>query len=253
MSDINSILIEIHDILGNSSKVDEIQAGETTPADAARMHLREGMALVDEVVLEAISKLEWESIAEMAALAVLPATEIVFMARSLREGTSSFREAWRSLNERYEMPFVLSRGGFIMASNISPDEDVVKRIVNWSKVVLGEASERTKKAVSKKHPASAYVPGDNKKKTSKAFDDTKAYMTPHQAETDKPDAKKKVLDTRQLDKSGSNEKKARKKDLAAVEKDIKKLEAVAKKAGRKPEEMFPMMYRDLMREKVRAS
>lgn len=251
MSDINEFLVEMHEILGNLSKVEEIEASEKTPADAARLHLREGLNIIDEVILGAIAKLEWDAIAEMAALAVLPPQDVVDLARALKKSTAEFRNEWRSVNESYEMPFVLSRGGMITASNISPDEELVGRIVRWSKVVLGEASKRTKKAVAKKHPASAYVPAGDKTKAKKEASATKEYMTPHEAQTDKPSAKKKVMDTRQL--NPGDEKKDQKKDLKTVEKDIKKLEAAAKKAGKKPEEMFPRLWTDLQREKVRNS
>jgi hypothetical protein len=250
MADIQSLLLEVHQILGNDEKAEAIVASEPTPSEVARSLA--SASLVDEIVAEALAGLDWYGIAQIASFSIVPQDELGVLARALAEGTARFRVAWREMEERFDLPLGLGRGGMILAGKISTDEAVVRRTVYLAQQLIRGAGPLMQEAVSKKYPAALYHPDGDKSRAKKAADNTKKYMTAHPAGTDKPDAKKAVMVPGQLRKAGEDEK-CREKGKRDVEAHIKKLEAAAKKAGRTPEEMFPNIWRDLMREKIRHS
>lgn len=253
--DKNSLLIEMNEILGYDDQVSELQARTPTPESVARHFQRPGNTLVDNAVLESLAQCQWEDVAQIAGFSLIPEQEVVNLARAMAESTPAFRETWRRLVEQYKLPSDLSRGAFVSACKISPDETVLRRVVGWSKMMVAEADSTVHEKLAKKMPQlakSCFVPAADVAKQNKEREETQKYMSPHADSTDAPDDKKQVLTPRIFQDPDARDTE-REKELKGVEAEIKKLTDLARKAGKEPEEMFPLIWRDLHRERVRFS
>jgi len=253
--DKNALLVEINTILGNREVAEEIESSNSTPASVAARLQQPGNTLVDDAVLESLSILEWEDVFQLAAFGMYPPDVVVGLNRALAEGTTSFRGAWGDFAREFEVPEELGRGTFVLLNKVSPNDNVLTRIVSWSAKLVDESDSTVKSRLMKSMPGLAeamFAPAGNLAKAEKERNATEKYMNPHEVGTIHPTEKSKLMTTRMWQdpkKRSAKEKKSRK----AVEKEIDNLTKLAKKAGSTPEEMFPMLYRDLMRERVRHS
>ena len=252
--DKNALLIEINRILGRTSIAESLEAKTPTPASASRKFNIPGTSVVDSAVIESIATLEWEDVLQFASLSMIPEDELILLTRALGESTAAYREAWNSLSERFEMPAGIPRGALVTAMQISPDEAVVRKVVEWSSRMIHETDSTVREKLAKKMPVltKTVFPAGDAAKANKEKSDTERYMEPHEHSTDKPDEKKQVMTTRMFQDPEARVKE-HEKSLKDVEKQLKQLTDLAAKSGKKPEEMFPNLHRDLMRERVRFS
>jgi hypothetical protein len=253
--DKTALLMEMNEILGYKDVADKMEAATPTPAAIAATFQQPGNTLVDDAVLESLSRLEWNEVFQIAAFGMYPPEAVIGLNRALWEGTASFRAAWSGFAREFEVPEDLGRGSFLMMNKISRDDNVITRLVSWSAKMVDEADSRVKTRLTKENPRLAeavFSPAGNAKKAAKEKADTERYMLPHRPATDRPTSRAKVMTTRMF-QDAKKVQAAQKRDLKAVEKEIQKLAKLAKKAGSTPEEMFPMLYRDLMRERARHS
>lgn len=253
--DRNNLLIEINRILGNEELAEDIEIQTPTPEGVARSFQVSGNTVIDDAVLESLAQLEWDDLLQVAGFSLLPEEEIVALSRALSEGTTSFRLAWRSVKKRHSLPEDLSRGAFLLANKISPDDAVVRRVVNWAKLMIGEADSTVKEKLAKKMPAlakSMYVPAGDSAKAAKEREETEKYMEPHLPGSDKPTDKTQVMTTRIFQDPDAREAE-RDGLLKDVEATMKKLADIAHKFGKQPDEIFPMLWRDMARERTRYS
>jgi len=251
----NNVLVEVNEILGNTTAAAAARrVYEPSVLEAAVRFLPTELEDIEYGIIEALTYLQWEEVADVATLALLPLEIVEQLVESrATNGTRGFRQVWNQLTEDVEVPDGLSRSGFMLVSKISDDPKVIKMISEWAATVLLEAGEKTKKQVSKKTAVKeVLIVGDKVEKVKKARADAKAYLSPHKDSTDKPNAKDEI-ETAPHFVEPSEKDKEQAKNLKMVEKIIKKMTAMAKKIGKLPEEAFPNIWRDVQRERVRYS
>lgn len=251
----SDILVEVNEILGNEKAASDARREyEPSVLEASVRFLQADLDDIEYGVIEALTYFDWDQIAEMATIALLP-VEIVeqFIDSAAEAGTRGFRDMWNQLDESVDVPDGLSRSGFVQLCQLSEDPGTIKTIAEWAATVLLESGKKTKKRVSKKSAVREVLAvGDKVEKVKKARAAAKAYLTPHEDSTDKPNSKKEVEPAPHF-VDPSDKEKSNASNLKKVEKIIKKMTATAKKIGKKPEEAFPNLWRDIQREKVRYS
>lgn len=253
--DKTALLIEMNEILGYHKVAEKMEAATPTPASLAAHFQQPGNTLVDDAVLESLGLLEWEQVFQMAAFGMYPSEVVIGLNRALSEGTTSFRGAWSGFAREFEVPEELGRGSFLLMNKITPDDNVMTRLVSWSAKIVSEADSRVRSRLSKSMPGIAeamFTPANDAKKAEKEKADTEKYMNPHMPETDTPVKGSRIMTTRLWQDPEDIEAK-QEKDLKGIEKEIEKLTRLANKADSSPEEMFPLLWRDLQRERVRHS
>lgn len=240
------LLSEMRDILEGAESVYATQ----DPHDVFATF--EAQDLVGQAVIESLAQLDWDEVAQIASISMLPVEESHALITAYQNGGGDFFHAWRGAKSRVDMPSALRQESFALLADLSMDEGVVPALVGYSFRALQVASSDVAMCVEDAYPdlgKTVYGPaGDPKEGPSLA----KSYMTPHACGTDSPDKGRELMQTRMFsDPSVRDQERASK--LSDVKNMLGAMRAAAGNAGVDPEGMFLNTYRDMHREKVRYS
>ena len=264
-------------------KKKEAGAGATRPTAAAESELRSGNVLneartaidghapppvipspgdvfsviapsdmVGQAACEAMAGFDWDDVASVASIAMLPVDESYSLVTAYREGTSEFFHEWRDVVARSGRPGALSQGSFRTLSEISLDEGVVPVLVGMCVRALQVAGPEVASCVEDAYPdlgRTVYGPAGDPRRGP---DLAKSYMSPYPAGTDSPSDGDPLMTTRMFSDPDEREKE-RASRLSDVVDLLNNMRSSADDANVNPEGMFLNTYRDMWREKVRYS
>jgi len=219
-----------------------------TPLDAAAG--LDGTTIADMAMIEAISELTWDKIADVAGFMTLESMQFLALIQAFNESRSVFRAEWSEFEASGAKPPWMNLGSFVTLAKLSLDEAVIPRLVYWAGRALQSADAKMISHIGEAYPELGKViygpAGDPKEGPELA----KAFMTPHPAETLMPI---KGLETTRMFSDPKERVRQRKAKLADVMKSLDGMRKQAALAGVPPEGMFLDLYRDMHREKVRYS
>lgn len=245
------LLSEMAHALNGTLPPDEDPAEEMVRSPAEVIEGFDADTVVDMAALEAISEMDWNSIAGVAGFVMLEADKFLSLIQSYKESRSAFRTEWFRLEENGDKPNWMTIGSFMTLSKLSLDEAVVPRLVYWAARALQAADEGVASYVAEEYPElgkTVYGPAGNPKEGPQI---AKSFMTPQPAGTMTP-TDSDACTTRMFSDPAERDK-LRKEKLADVMDAINSMRQQAAAAGVPPEGMFLNIYRDMHREKVRYS
>lgn len=245
-----SLLNEVaHALDGSLPPDDEDEGLVRSPADVIEDFQAD--TVVDMAALEAISEMDWNTVAGVAGFVMLRPDNFLSLIQSYKESRSAFRTEWFNLEENGGKPEWMSIGSFLTLAKVTLDEGVVPRLVYWAARALQAADEGVASYVAEEYPElgkTVYGPAGDPKEGPQI---AKSFMTPQPAGTMTP-TDSDACTTRMFSDPAERDKH-RKEKLADVMDVINGMRQAAAEAGVPPEGMFLNVYRDMHREKVRYS
>ena len=262
MTDNGALLEELRSIMGVTRGIARVEESYPTPTDIVDDLWDLSLDVVSQAVLLQLAELSWEEIAHLASLSLISEQGLVALCYAHALGTSEFREEWREISHRQHLPEDVGRGTFVSAVRYAPDAMVMTRTVRLAKKVLSEAGGGIRAIVASAFPVMHDVftgdggvedgeaQGDSAKArayTDKGKQTTREYLTPEMAGTGE-----KVMTAPHFANT-KDQKDARAALLSKIDRSILQMKKAAAAAGKHPEEMFGLRWRDIHREKTRYS
>lgn len=262
MTDNGALLEELKGIMGVTKGIVRMEESYPTPSDIVDDLWDLSLDIVSQAVLLQFAEMSWEEIANLASLSLISEQDLSALCYAHAQGTSVFREEWREISRRQHLLEDVGRGTFISAVRYAPDAMVMIRTVKFAKEILSEAGGGVRALVASAFPVMHNVfTGDGgvedgealgdsaeaRAYTSKGKQITKEYMTPEMAGTGE-----KVMPAPHFANT-KDQKDARAAILSKIDRQIVQMEKASVAAGKHPEEMFGLRWRDIHREKTRYS
>ncbi len=262
MTNNGALLEELKSIMGVTKGIARAEASYPTPAEIVDNLWDPSLDVVTLAVLLQLAELSWDQIGELASLSLISEQDLSVLCYAHAQGTSVFREEWREVSSKQNLPEAVGRGTFVSAVRNAPDARVMTRTVRFSKALLSEAGDGVRAKVASALPVMHNVftgdggvedgdpQGDSAKAlayTSKGKQITKEYLTPEMAGSGV-----KVMPAPHF-ASTKDQKDARSALLSKIDRTIVQMKKAAAAVGKHPEEMFGLRWRDIHREKTRFS
>jgi hypothetical protein len=236
----NKVLLEMEEILGGKT-AEMPKIDPTQPREVVGTFVVQGVTAVDEVILESIAELDWEQVADIAALATIGPSDFQDLALSFAEGIGSFRQTWNTLANSSALAEGLNRGSFVYLSKVCPQNESFARYVYWCLNALQEASEDTLLELAEKSPAVQMVipTGQTKKQWDRDTDNAKPFQG------------KELIEP--YEKSTPERREFMSKKMKEIDAERDAAVKMAKGSGKSPDEAFINLFVDLDREAARNS
>jgi|SRR5580704_8240838 hypothetical protein len=252
----SKLLTEMQSILGH--EIVGLPAADPSPREVVGTFVVYGSSVIDEAVWEKISELKWEEVIDTALLSTIEYTNFHKLTKAYYEGSSYFRETWNELSETGEILPEVDRSTFLSVINTLEHSDAQARYVYWCARALQEASDKVKaKAIKRSNKFNDIIPAGSIADQTRETDATQKYMTPHNSETDRPEASQEIM--RNAVFHGQDDSKAPLAELPkdqGMERVVKAQDIMTKIANDQglPIDMaFPLLFRDLAKERARNS
>jgi hypothetical protein len=262
MTDNGELLEELKGIMGVTKGIARAEASYPTPASVAEAMWDMSLDVVSQAVLLQLAEMSWEEIAQLASLSLISERDLSVLCYAHGQGTSVFREEWRDISRKQHLPEGVDRGAFMAAVRYAPDAMVMTRTTRLARQMVSEAGSGVKAMLAKALPVMHGIftgdggvqdgdpQGDTAKArayTGKGKAATKEYMSPEKAGSGE-----KVM-TAPAFTNTKEQKGSRDEALSKIDKMIAQMTKAGAAAGKHPEEMFGMRWRDIHREKTRYS
>ncbi len=262
MTDNGALLEELKGIMGETKGIARAQASYPTPSDIVDELWDPSLDVVSLAVLLQFAEMSWEEVARFASLSLISEGDLSALCHAYAQGTSAFRGEWREISHKQHLPEDVRRGTFLSAVRYAPDAMVMTRTVRFAKEMLSEAGGGVRAIVASAFPVMHNVftgdggvedgeaQGNSAKArayTSKGKQITKEYLTPEMAGTGE-----KVMPAPHFANT-KDQKDARAAILSKIDRQITQMKKASAAAGKHPEEMFGLHWRDIHREKTRYS
>jgi len=263
MTNNGELLEELKGIMGVTKGIARAEASYPTPGEIGeRLTDPLGMDVVSQAILCQLAEMSWEEIAVLASLSLISEQDLSALCHAHAQGTTMFREEWREVSRKMPLPEEVGRGTFIAAVRYAPDSMVMTRTVTLARQMVAEAGDGVKAMLSHALPVMHQVftgdggvqdgdpQGDTAKArayTAKGKEAAKEYMTPEMAGTGE-----KVMPAPHFANT-KDQSDARAATLSKIDKMVMQMKKASAAAGKHPEEMFGLRWRDIHRERARYS
>ncbi len=262
MTDNGALLEELKGIMGVTKGIARAEASYPSPAEIVDNLWDPSLDVVTLAVMLQLAEMTWDEIAKLASLSVISEQDLSILCYAHAQGTSIFREEWRGISRKQHLPEEVGRGEFVAAVRNAPDARVMTRTVRLSRALLSEAGDGVRAILANAFPVMHSIftgdggvedgeaQGDTAKArayTDKGKQITREYLTPEMAGTGA-----KVMQAPHFANT-KDQKDARAAMLSKIDRTIIQMKKASAAAGKHPEEMFGLRWRDIHREKTRYS